>query len=193
MPPDQLDVPALPILVPLGLLLMAVSAVLLHRREMLTVPRLAIAWTAGWYLVAVIGATLLPLHLAWGDGAGEPDLFRITLVPLATVRVRDFVLNTAMTVPLAALLYAVFGIRRRRRVVLVALLFSAGIELTQAILVLWFDGTRWADVNDVISNTSGALLGHLWFWTAMGTEPFRRVVERCSLARSAPVAPEAVG
>lgn len=193
MPSEQLDVPALPILVPLGFLLMTVSLVVLRQRQMLTAPRLVTAWAAGWYLVAVIGATLLPLRLAWGDRAGEPDLFRIILIPLTTMRVDDFLLNTAMTVPLAAVLYAVFGIRRRRRVVLVAFLLSAGIEVTQAILVLWLHGSRWADVNDLISNTSGALLGHLWFWTAMGAEPFRRLVERCSLARSGTVAPEPVG
>ena len=113
MPSHQLDVPALPILLPLGVVLMVASWVLLRRRDMLTARRLGTAWFAGWYAVAVIGATLLPLHLAWGDGAGEPELYRIILIPLTTMRVDDFLLNIVMTLPLAALLHVVFSVRAR--------------------------------------------------------------------------------
>jgi glycopeptide antibiotics resistance protein len=190
MPPDQLYVPALPILMPLGVLLMAVSVVLLRRRGMLTAARVATAWSAGWYLVAVIGATLLPLQLAWGERAGPPDLFRIIMVPLATMRVDDFVLNIAMTLPLAAVLHLVAGMRDRRRVVLIAFLLSAGIEVTQAVMVLTLHGNRWADVNDLIANTAGAWLGHVLYWRAMGTDAGRRVAQRCAVTeRPAQTAP----
>jgi glycopeptide antibiotics resistance protein len=182
MPSHQLDVPALPVLVPLGVFLMAASWALLRRRGMLTARRLGTAWFAGWYAVAVIGATLLPLHLSWGEGAGEPELFRITLFPLTTMRVGDFLLNIVMTLPLAALLHVVFSVRAKSRVMLVGLVASAVIEVTQAVLVIAFHGNRWADVNDLISNTLGVLLGYLAFHRAMRFESFRRVVESCSLA-----------
>ena len=181
MPSDQLDVPALPVLIPLGLLLMAFSGIVLHRRGRLTPRRLVTAWAAGWYVVAVLGATLLPLHLSWGPWSGPPDLYRIILVPLVTMRISDFVLNTAMTLPMAALLFLVAGIRSRRRVVLIAFLISLTIEVTQAVLVLWFGGNRWADVNDLMSNTLGAFLGHLWFWRLMSTVETRRRVSRWAI------------
>src|SRR4029453_7800224 len=129
MPFHQLDVPALPILLPLGIVLMAVSGVLLHRRGLLSARRLATAWLAGWYAVAVIGATLLPLHLAWGPGAGPAELYRIILVPLITTRGDDFLLNIVMTLPLAAVLFLVFGVREKRRVVLVGFLVSLAVEI----------------------------------------------------------------
>jgi glycopeptide antibiotics resistance protein len=185
MPSDQLHVPALPILLPLGVLLMAVSVWHLRRRGLLTAARLGTAWFAAWYLVAVIGATLLPLDLAWGAGAGPPELFRIILVPLSTMRVDDFVLNVAMTLPLAALLHLVAGVRDRRRVVLIAFLLSAAIEVTQGVLVLTSHGNRWADVNDLIANTSGAWLGHVLFRQALGIDAVRRLAARCTI----PVAP----
>jgi hypothetical protein len=72
MPFHQLDVPALPILLPLGGVLMVGSWLLLHRRGLLSARRLTTAWLAGWYAVAVIGATLLPLHLAWGPAPARP-------------------------------------------------------------------------------------------------------------------------
>lgn len=184
MPSDQLDLPALPILLPLGVVLMVASWGLLRRRDTLTARRLFTAWFAGWYAVAVIGATLLPLHLAWGEGAGEPELDRIILIPLTTMRVDDFLLNIVMTLPLAALLRVVFSVREKSRVVLAGFVASAVIEVTQAVLVIAFHGNRWADVNDLISNTLGVLLGYLAFHRALGVESFRRVVESCCLAGS---------
>jgi glycopeptide antibiotics resistance protein len=181
MPFHQLTVPALPILLPLGLLLMVVSAVLLRRRDRLTAARLATAWLAGWYLVAVIGATLLPMPLAWGAGAGPAEEHRIDLTPVTDLRVDDFILNILMTVPVAAVLYLVFGVRGRGRVVLIAAALSAAIEVTQGILVLTLHGNRWADINDVVANTSGAWLGHLLFWGAMGSAAVRRLADRCRL------------
>ncbi len=181
MPTDQLYVPVLPVLLPLGIVLNVLAGVLLRRRRRLTVPRLAAACLAGWYVMAVIGATLLPLRLSWGAGAGPPDLYRIIVVPLVTMRVDDFVLNIVMTLPLAALLHVVLGVRDRRRVVLVAFLGSAVIEVIQAVLVLALHGNRWADVNDLIANTSGAFLGHLWYWRAMRTRWLPRLVGACAV------------
>jgi len=185
MPPDQLDVPALPILLPLGVALMVLSWVLLRRRGPLTARRLAAAWVAGWYAVAVLGATLLPMHLAWGAGAGPPELYRIIVIPLTTMRVDDFLLNIVMTLPLAALLYVTFSVREKRRVVLVGFAISAVIEATQAVLDIALHGNRWADVNDMISNTLGAWLGYLAFRQALRFAPFRRLVESCALGRPA--------
>jgi glycopeptide antibiotics resistance protein len=181
MPFHQLTVPALPIVLPLGLLLMVVSALLLRRSGRLTGARLATAWLAGWYLVAVIGATLLPMPLAWGAGAGPAELYRIDPTPFTDLRVDDFILNILMTVPVAAVLYLVFGVRGRGRVVLVAAALSAAIEVIQGILVLTLHGNRWADVNDVVANTSGAWLGHLLCWGAMGSAAVRRLADRCRL------------
>ncbi|MBB4765176.1 VanZ family protein [Amorphoplanes digitatis] len=181
MPPEQLTVPALPILIPLGTVLMVVSWVVLRRRGLLTTGRFVAASASGWYLVAVLGATMLPLRLAWGENAGEPELYRIILVPLTTMRVDDFLLNIVMTLPLAAVLRLVFGVRDKGRVVLVGFLLSAGIEVTQAILCLTLHGDRWADVNDLISNTLGALLGYIALRRLLRFASFGRVMEDCSL------------
>jgi glycopeptide antibiotics resistance protein len=186
VPPDQLDIPALPILLPLGFALMLLSWVLLRRRGRLTAPRIATAWIAGWYAVAVLGATLLPMHLEWGD---EPyrgyEIYRIILVPLVSMRPSDFVLNTVMTLPLAALLYLVAGVRSKSRVVPAGFLLSLAIELIQGILDVTLHGVRWADINDLISNTLGAWLGYLWFWRVMRAGWFRRLADVCSLRGSA--------
>jgi glycopeptide antibiotics resistance protein len=186
MPSHHVLVPALPILLPLGAVLMAVSGLLLHRRGLLGARRLVTSWIAGWYVVAVLGATMLPLPLSWGPGAGPPELHRIILVPLITMRVDDFLLNIVMTLPLAALLFLVFGVRDKRRVVLTGFVGSLVIELTQALILLAWHGNRWADVNDLTSNTLGAWLGFLIFWRALGSAGVRQAVQPWTVAEAPP-------
>jgi len=181
VPAGHLTIPALPVLLPLGAVLMAASWLSLHRRGLLTAPRLGVVWLAGWYAVAVLGATMLPLQLAWGEAAGEPELYRFLLVPVATMRPDDFVLNIVMTLPLAALLHTVFGIRDKGRVVRLGFVLSAAIESTQAVLLLSLHGNRWADVNDLIANTLGAWLGYLAFQRLLRLAAVRRLVGRSSL------------
>ncbi|GAA1638521.1 VanZ family protein [Actinoplanes couchii] len=184
MPSHQIDVPALPVLLPLGLTLMAVCAGLLHRRGLLSAPRLLAGWFAGWYSVAVLGATMLPMHLAWGPQAGGPDLYRFIFVPVLEMRPLDFVLNTIMTLPLATVLYLVFGVQNRRQVVWTGFLISLAIESTQLLLLLTLDGNRWADVNDLMSNTLGTWLGFLVLRRLMRSARWSRVLESCSSART---------
>lgn len=184
MPSHQIDIPALPVLLPLGVLLMIVFGVLLYRRGLLSARRLLVGWCAGWYAVAVLGATMLPMHLAWGEGTGGPDLYRLILIPVLEMRPLDFALNTLMTMPLATVLYLVFGVRREGRVVWTGFLLSLTIESTQLILLVTLDGNRWADVNDLLSNTLGAWLGCLLLRRLMRSGHFRRVVESCSFGRN---------
>lgn len=146
-------------MIPLGVVLMVVAVLVLRRRGELTWNRIVAWWLSGWYAVAVLGATMLPLRLAWGPEAGGPELYRFLPVPIVTMRPGDFVLNVLMLVPLAAALRAVFGVRDRRRVVWIGFVISLAIETTQLLMLLFLHGTRWADSNDLIANTLGAWLG----------------------------------
>ena len=178
--PAQLTIPALPILVPLGIALMVLSAAVLRRRDELNPWRLGACWLAGWYAVAVLGATMLPLPLSWG---GDPELHRILWLPIATMRPDDFVLNIAMMLPLAGLLHVVLGVQDRRRVVRTGFLISAVIESVQLVLILFLHGNRWADTNDLIANTLGAWLGWLAFQRLLRYDPIRQLAERASATR----------
>jgi glycopeptide antibiotics resistance protein len=177
-------VPGPPILLPLGVLLMVVSWVVLRRRGQLTPIRLAATWLAAWYAVAVVGATLLPLHLSW-DAA--PEYFRINPIPFLHVRPSDSVLNVVMTLPFAGALLVVFGIRDKMRVLRLGLLLSASIEITQAVLILTVHDNRWAEANDIIANVLGVYLGCLAVQRLLRFDAVRRVVSDIEPAPS-PVA-----
>jgi glycopeptide antibiotics resistance protein len=81
-------------------------------------------------------------------------------------------------------LYLVAGVRDRGRAVLVGFLISLVIEITQAVIDIAWHGNRWADVNDLISNTVGAWLGFLIFWRAMRRARVARAVRGWSPARA---------
>ena len=66
----------------------------------------------------------------------------------------DVVGNVFMFVPFALFLYIVFHVRRFDFILFFGFLFSLGIEVTQ-----YITGVGFPDVDDVIFNTFGVLLG----------------------------------
>jgi glycopeptide antibiotics resistance protein len=180
---DQYVIPGPPVLVPLGVLIMVVSWVVLRRRGALTPARLLVTWLAGWYAVAVLGATLLPLHVSFG---GDPQLYRINPIPFTQVRPRDSLLNVVMTLPFAAFLHVVLGVRDRMRVIRFGFLTSLAIELTQCVLILTVHDNRWAEANDLIANTLGVYLGFVAFRWLQRRPPLRRVVPERDVTQRRP-------
>ncbi|XVV10341.1 VanZ family protein [Actinoplanes sp. CA-131856] len=173
---QRLVIPAIPVMLVLGIALMAFAASRLRDRA-----QLVNAWLGGWYAVAVLGATMLPLHVGWGPGS--PDWYRIILVPILEMRPADFILNGAMMVPLAWFLQTIFRVTREPRVVLIGFLISLTIELTQLALLLTVHGTRWADVNDLLSNTLGAWLGFIFLESLLRLPFVRDLARRCEIGR----------
>lgn len=133
------------------------------------------------YLLGVLLLTLWPLPMTEERSSGG----RINLVPLrSTLRdlkhifsdqgiyyrhlLRNLAGNILLFIPLGLLLPLLFRrCRKPGRVVLAAFLFSAGIELAQG-LSRSFGNYRAADVDDVLLNTAGALVGVVLFHLTTG-------------------------
>lgn len=102
--------------------------------------------------VAVWSAGVLFMTLRPGTGTGQ----LVNLAPLTfqgPASVIDAVLNVGVFVPLGVLLAA--ARLRLLPTLLSGLLLSAGIELSQYLAQVG----RTADINDVITNTTGTVLG----------------------------------
>ncbi|WP_305789488.1 VanZ family protein [Symbioplanes lichenis] len=114
------------------------------------------------YAAAVILITIFPIrpHPAsyW---AGEPFSGMVHWIP-GDVDAPSFVLNVIMLLP-----FGVLGPLLSRRcdgygpIAWRAATASAAIELTQLVLGLTLGSRRTIDVNDLVANTAGALLGLL--------------------------------
>ena len=155
-------VPATPVLLPLWGVWMVASWLRLRHRAVLTPLRLVTAWAMGCYLVMVLAVTLFPLQVAFGDYANHASLLsQANVIPLVTIDPRTFVLNVVMTVPLGVLLPLVWPVRRLRRLIGLALAFSASVEVVQFLTNVLLSSGRTADVNDLAANTLGAVAGFL--------------------------------
>jgi glycopeptide antibiotics resistance protein len=150
-----------PIVLPLlagCLLLLAIPAI---RRRVPVARRhpLTVAILIG-YAAAVVAITIFPITV-WPPEhwLGEPWWSVIHWIPFY-VDGASMVLNVVMTIPLGILLPLLWPRTGTvRGVALPALGISTVIELTQLVIGLTVYSRRTVDVNDLIANTAGAVLG----------------------------------
>jgi glycopeptide antibiotics resistance protein len=114
------------------------------------------------YALSVTAVTVFPIHRRPpGYWAGEPWWTVIHWIPFV-VDAPSFVLNIVMFVPFGVLVPLLWrSLDSWRRLALCALSVSSVIELIQFVLGVTLGSRRTVDINDLISNTAGALLGLL--------------------------------
>jgi len=139
------------------------------------------------YALGVAAITVFPIHRrSPGYWAGEPWWTVIHWVPFV-VDAPSFVLNIVMFVPfgvLVPLLWRRFDSWPRLTGCAVAA--SATIELTQFVLGVTLGSRRTVDVNDLIANTAGALLGLLMLRLAVPHAVHRARIAAATAPRAAP-------
>jgi len=124
------------------------------------------------YVVAVVAVTVFPIRVHRHGRA--PWWVVVELVPFH-VPALSFALNVLMFVPFGVLVPLLWPrVGSVRRVAGVALAASAAIEVTQLVLWLAVGNFRTVDVNDLIANAAGGVLGlAVLRVTAMGSRPGR--------------------
>jgi glycopeptide antibiotics resistance protein len=120
------------------------------------------------YALGIAGVTLLPITpRSAGYWAGEPWWTMLRWVPF-DVDAPSFTLNVIMFVPFGILVPALWPRADAvRRLALRAACASLAIESAQFALGMTLGSRRTVDVNDLIANTAGALLGLLVFRLAV--------------------------
>lgn len=115
------------------------------------------------YLLAVLHLVLFPIEVDFGSYASE-NLGYINAIPLLTADLRSFLSSVILMVPLGVFLpllsptsLSVKTIARQ------TFKLSLAIELTQFLTNVILGSARLPDVNDVIANTLGGVLGYLLF------------------------------
>lgn len=120
------------------------------------------------YAVCVIAATIFPIEphppSYW---AGYPWWTMIHYIPFK-VDATSFVLNIVMFVPFGVLVPLMWPrADNARRLFGYAAAASSAIELSQLVLGLTLGSRRTVDINDLISNTAGAMAGFAMLQQAM--------------------------
>jgi glycopeptide antibiotics resistance protein len=125
------------------------------------VRRLTITILLG-YAASVIAVTIFPIRVrSAAYWTGEPWWTVLRWIPFG-VDAPSFVLNVIMFLPLGVLLPLLRpALDDLRRLAGLAATASLAIEVTQFVLGITLGSRRTVDVNDLIANTGGALLGLL--------------------------------
>jgi len=167
------EIHAVPVLAPLLVGVVVVWLLALGHRRALTWGRATTVLVATAYALGVVAVTFFPWQVPFGAAdvrvGGSPGHVALrtllNVVPLITLDAPTFVLNIVMTLPLGALLPLVVRVRSTAGVALVGLLVSGSIELGQGVGDVLLGMTRTVDVNDLIANVTGTVLGLLVFRT----------------------------
>lgn len=178
------EIPALPVLTPLVVLTVALLAVRLHRRGGLTLLRAATVTALAVYVAGVLAHTMFPIPLGPDDDAA-PWYVWINLVPFLDIADDPIglTLNVLLFVPLGALVPLVSGRMGLGRTVLTGFLASLGIEVLQFVADLLFSIRRVADVDDLIANTAGVLIGYAVFRALCSIPVLKRLAQRAAWPR----------
>ncbi|WP_128818142.1 VanZ family protein [Streptomyces sp. S063] len=132
------------------------------------------------YAAAVASLTFFPLWIYGGDYRNQAEwVGQIQPIPLIMADL-TMVPNVIMFMPLGFILPLLLPRLDRSRTVLVSALISLGIEAVQLIQYIVFANGRAVDVNDLIANTIGGLLGYAALRAAQRGTTTRRVLDKVS-------------
>ena len=152
-------VPAAPVVLPLAAVAAAGTAFRLRRRSprLLTSALLIVA-----YLAAVVTVTLFPLEITFGRFANQTSWWStVNWVPVLTIDPKTFLANILLTIPLGFLLPLLGRVSTLGQAARAGLVLSLAIEGTQLLLRALVNNGRSVDVNDLLANTAGSVLGLL--------------------------------
>lgn len=174
-----LQLPVLPVVVPLGVAVFGLLIWRLRARRLLTLPRAAVAAAVGVYAAGIVGNTIFPIYLHPAP-VSEPWTPAIVLVPFADYEIEDALTNVLVFAPIGLIVPLLLARTSWLRVTAVAAAVSLTVELSQLAAQRFFGGGHIADVSDLLSNVAGGVLGYALFVlltriprTARLIEPFR--------------------
>lgn len=139
-------------------------------------------YTSLGYLIVVAWLVFAPVGLQLPDSFKQLSYFHgvpYNLHPLVHVDL-EFLANIALTIPMGVYLYLFKPRLAGWQVVLLALVPGCLIESVQFCSDLLVHTARVADIDDIITNTSGVLVGYLAVWLAEFT-PLTWLVKHFSL------------
>ncbi|MFI8007056.1 VanZ family protein [Streptomyces sp. NPDC086010] len=137
------------------------------------------------YLAGVIAFTFFPFQILYGRYANEIVWFnQINWVPLVTLD-PSAAPNVIMTIPLGVALPLVSKrVTTWRRALLAGAVFSLMIETSQVLGCVLFNNYRGADINDVLVNSLGCVLGYVTIRAAVTLRPLGNLADHYALPES---------
>jgi glycopeptide antibiotics resistance protein len=153
------ELPVLPFVVPLAVVVFAVLLWRLHIRRALSLPRAAVAAAIGVYIAGIVGNTIFPIFLTPVPST-EPWTPSLALIPFYDYEIEDAIQNMVVFVPIGILAPLLLTRTSWWRVLSLAAGVSFAVEGLQVAAQRLFGGGHIADINDFLFNVAGGMLGY---------------------------------
>ncbi|WP_336765571.1 VanZ family protein [Paenibacillus sp. USHLN196] len=117
------------------------------------------------YILAVMHFVFFPIDVNMGMYANQTPWYKtIQFIPMLTLDIPSFALNMLLFMPFGFMLPLISSSADSvRKAVRSGLIFSFSIEMLQLILRITLGNGRTTDINDLIANTVGSIIGYLIF------------------------------
>jgi glycopeptide antibiotics resistance protein len=175
----SIEVPMLPIVIPLGIVIFLVLLWSLRLRGGITLARASVAAVLALYVGGVLANTVFPVFIhvgSWPEPA--PRELALWLIPFVDYGIEDALVNVAVFVPLGVLIPLLIARANWWRVLAIVAGASLTIELAQLATAGLAFGGHIADVNDWMTNILGGVIGYGLFLIAMRSGTVAGVVQR---------------
>lgn len=115
------------------------------------------------YFLSMVHLVFFPIEVNLGEYRNQTPWYKAAnFIPILTIDVKTFVLNIIMLVPLGMYLPFLNGkIRSVKQAARIGFYLSLSFELTQLAIRILLGNGRSTDINDLIANTLGAVIGFL--------------------------------
>ncbi|TWT06301.1 VanZ family protein [Planococcus sp. CPCC 101016] len=139
------------------------------------------------YFLTMMHLVFFPIEVNLGEYRNQTPWYKSTnFIPVLTIDVKTFVLNIIMLMPFG--MYLPFLSRKIRSVKQASRLgfyVSLSFELTQLVIRILLGSGRSTDINDLIANTLGAVIGFLLIRQILRISQAQTVFHKFSLEKRA--------
>lgn len=114
------------------------------------------------YLLCMINLVFFPIEVNIGEYANLTPWYKsINFIPVLTIDVSTFILNIIMLVPFGMYLPLLSKYQSVKKAAFMGLYISLSFEVTQLLIRIILGNGRSTDINDLIANTLGTVIGFL--------------------------------
>ncbi|MEC0127178.1 VanZ family protein [Paenibacillus pabuli] len=135
------------------------------------------------YILAVMHFVFFPIDVNIGIYANQTPWYKtIQFIPILTLDIPSFALNILLFLPLGFMLPLVKpSADTVGKAVRIGLSFSFSIEMLQLIIRVTLGNGRTTDINDLIANTAGSIIGYFIFHRLAKVTIAQRLIQPLTL------------
>jgi len=154
-----------------------------RQKQKITFAQFFVLITFGIYILSMIDLVFFPIEVNIGRYANQTPWYNtINFIPILTIDIKTFLLNVIMLIPFG--MYFPFLMQTKTSVKRIAKLgfgLSLSFELVQLIIRVVLGNGRSTDINDLLANTAGAVIGLLIVRKLVKVKLFGGIIERLML------------